>query len=143
MIFVILAYQINQIMRTKNVMTFFLILFMGISSVACAQEKQDHLLSNETFKEVIETKEVQLIDVRTDKEFKEGTIEYAKNIDVLAENFVEEASKLDKTQPVYIFCKSGKRSAKARNILLEEGFENVYELKDGYSKWIPVSGEKN
>lgn len=130
-------------MRIKNGIGFFLILFMGIFSVACAQEKQDHLLSNESFKEVIESKEVQLIDVRTEKEFNEGTIEYAKNIDVLGDSFIEEASKLDKSQPVYIFCKSGKRSAKARNILLEEGFENVYELKEGYSKWEVVSELNN
>lgn len=130
-------------MRIKNGIGFFLILFMGIFSVACAQEKQDHLLSNESFKEVIESKEVQLIDVRTEKEFNEGTIEYAKNIDVLGDSFIEEASKLDKSQPVYIFCKSGKRSAKARKILLEEGFENVYELKEGYSKWEVVSELNN
>ncbi len=130
-------------MRIKNAMMFFLILFMGVSTVACAQEKQDHLLSNEAFKEVIEAKEVQLVDVRTEKEFNEGTIEYAKNIDVLGTDFIDEANKLDKTQPVYIFCKSGKRSAKARNMLLEEGFEKVYELKEGYSKWGTVSELNN
>lgn len=141
MIIVILAYQIKQIMRTKNVMKFFLVLCMGISTVACAQEKKDHLMSNETFKEVIETNKVQLLDVRTEKEFNEGTIEYAQNIDVLQDNFLEEANKLDKSQPLYIFCKSGKRSAKARNMLLEQGFEKVYELKEGYSKWNTTSVE--
>ncbi|MEK6494973.1 rhodanese-like domain-containing protein [Myroides odoratimimus] len=100
-----------------------------------SQEKATHLLNNENFKKAIETTEVQLLDVRTDKEFSEGTIEYAKNINVLEEDFIDKTKTLSKEEPVYIFCKSGKRSEKARNILLEQGFKTVYELDGGYTKW--------
>ena len=100
-----------------------------------SQEKAAHLLNNESFKKAIETTEVQLLDVRTDKEFSEGTIEYAKNINVLEEDFIDKTKTLSKEEPVYIFCKSGKRSEKARNILLEQGFKTVYELDGGYTKW--------
>lgn len=100
-----------------------------------SQEKAAHLLNNESFKKAIENTEVQLVDVRTDKEFSEGTIEYAKNINVLEDSFVDKTKELSKDEPVYIFCKSGKRSEKARNILLEQGFKTVYELDGGYAKW--------
>lgn len=103
-----------------------------------SQEKAAHLLSNENFKKAIEATEVQLLDVRTDKEFSEGTIEYAKNINVLEEDFIDKTKTLSKEEPVYIFCKSGKRSEKARNILLEQGFKTVYELDGGYTKWEEV-----
>ncbi|MFM9401975.1 rhodanese-like domain-containing protein [Myroides odoratimimus] len=100
-----------------------------------SQEKVAHLLNNGNFKKAIEATEVQLLDVRTDKEFSEGTIEYAKNINVLEEDFIDKTKTLSKEEPVYIFCKSGKRSEKARNILLEQGFKTVYELDGGYTKW--------
>jgi rhodanese-related sulfurtransferase len=37
--------------------------------------------------------------------------------------------KLDKTQPVYIYCRSGNRSAKSAIRLQEMGFEKIYDLE--------------
>jgi rhodanese-related sulfurtransferase len=31
-----------------------------------------------------------------------------------------------------LICRSGKRSLEAGNLLLKEGFENVYNVKDGF-----------
>ncbi|MGS4344418.1 rhodanese-like domain-containing protein [Myroides odoratus] len=86
------------------------------------------------FESQIETKKVQLIDVRTPKEYKEGTILNAVNIDFLDEGFLKNIEQLDKKQPVYIFCQSGKRSAAAATKLQEAGFE-VIELAGGYKAW--------
>lgn len=86
------------------------------------------------FESQIETKKVQLIDVRTPKEYKEGTILNAVNIDFLDEGFSKNIEQLDKKQPVYIFCQSGKRSAAAATKLQEAGFE-VIELAGGYKAW--------
>ena len=99
------------------------------------QEQQLDLLNVASFeKEMISNKGV-LIDIRTPAEFKEGTIEGARNIDFLDDTFKTEISELDKTEPVYIFCKSGGRSAKAHKLLKEEGFEKVYELDGGFTAW--------
>lgn len=114
-------------------LSFIVIILVTVSGYS--QEKAAHLLNNESFKKAIENTEVQLVDVRTDKEFSEGTIEYAKNINVLEDSFIDKTKELSKDEPVYIFCKSGKRSEKARNILLEQGFKTVYELDGGYAKW--------
>ena len=42
---------------------------------------------------------------------------------------------LNKDEPVYIFCRSGNRSQKARQIMLEHGFTQVYDLDGGYNAW--------
>lgn len=77
----------------------------------------------------------QIIDVRTVKEFKEGHIRNSQNICVSDDNFEERASALDKNKPVYVYCRSGKRSAKAAEILKEMGFKEVYDLDGGYLNW--------
>ncbi|MDM1503375.1 rhodanese-like domain-containing protein [Myroides marinus] len=125
-------------MKNLNVLTLVLIALLTFSFTAYSQEKAAHLLNNTSFQKEIEKTEVQLVDVRTPKEYAEGTIEYAKNIDFLNENFLEQTKTLSKDKPVYIFCKSGKRSEKARNTLLENGFKQVYELDGGYTKWVEV-----
>lgn len=122
-------------MKKHNVLILLFIVMLSVSFTGYSQDKADHLLNNSSFQQVIEQTEVQLIDVRTPKEFSEGTIEYAKNMDFLGENFLEQTKDLSKDKPLYIFCKSGKRSEKARNLLLENGFKEVYELEGGYTKW--------
>ncbi len=77
----------------------------------------------------------QLIDVRTPAEFSEGTLDNAQNIDFLADDFRANIQTLNKNEPVYLFCRSGNRSEKSRNILLEEGFSEVYDLEGGYKAW--------
>ena len=83
---------------------------------------------------------VQLLDVRTPLEYVEGHIPGALNIDWLAEGFIEAAqAALDPERPVLIYCRRGRRSAEAANVLDSLSY-NVYNLKDGYNKW-KESGE--
>jgi rhodanese-related sulfurtransferase len=93
-------------------------------------------VSKKEFKEKLaELKDVQLIDVRTPGEFKQGTIEGARNIDFRSEDFETEISKLDKSKPVMIFCQAGGRSARALNQFEDLGFTFVLELEGGYGNW--------
>lgn len=83
----------------------------------------------------ISSDEVQLIDIRTPKEFKDGHIKGAKNIDFLADDFMYHFEKLDKSEPVYIYCRSGNRSSKASAKLAKAGFTEIIDLKGGYKAW--------
>lgn len=79
---------------------------------------------------------VQLLDVRTAKECANGTIKNALEIDITATNFEQQAIKsLDKSKPVYIYCRSGGRSLIASKILTEKGYK-VYNVEGGYMAWI-------
>ena len=78
---------------------------------------------------------IQLLDVRTPSEWAEGVIENAIEINVTANNFENIAlEKLDKTKPVYIYCRSGGRSKIASELLLKKGFE-TYNVLGGYNEW--------
>jgi len=93
------------------------------------------LLCVEEFATHIKDKNVQLLDVRTEKEFVESHIEKAKNFDIQSEKFNELALTLDKNKPVYLYCRSGKRSKKASIELQKLGFQKIYDLKGGFSAW--------
>lgn len=93
------------------------------------------LLDIATFKEGIANPNIQLIDVRTPKEYEEGHIENATLIDYFSSNFKENLLTLDKEKPLYLYCKSGGRSGKASKILANMGFKEVYDLKGGYMAW--------
>lgn len=78
---------------------------------------------------------VQLVDVRTPSEYKEGYIQGAININVKDSSFVIKAdSVLDKSIPVAVYCKGGVRSKKAAGKLVDKGYK-VYNLQKGFDEW--------
>ncbi len=94
------------------------------------------ILGRASYKEAIQNKEVQLVDVRTNREFRKGHLARAINIDFYkASRFRLEFEKLDKSKPVYIYCRSGHRSQKAGKRLLGLGFSKVYDLEGGLNNW--------
>lgn len=119
----------------KNIV---LILTLISTLVACNAQQKDNIeiLSATEFKKAVTNKEVQLVDVRTPEEFKEGEIDDALNIDFLQnESFTTQFEKLDKEEPVYIYCRSGNRSGKAANQLQKMGFKEIYDLEGGYMNY--------
>ena len=76
----------------------------------------------------------QIVDVRTPEEFEGGYIDGAINIDFLEEGFLEKMNAtLNKEETVYIYCRSGGRSAKAANQLEAAGYRDIIELESGFS----------
>ncbi len=77
-----------------------------------------------------------LVDVRTPQEIKEtGTVKGAMNIDYRAKGYSKKILSLDKTKKYFFYCKSGGRSGKTVQYLLDNGFKNVNYLKDaGYTE---------
>lgn len=72
------------------------------------------------FKELI-SKGGQIIDVRTQEEYKSGHIFNSKNIPL--QRLQSDLKNLDIKKPVITCCASGMRSASAANILKDKGFE--------------------
>ena len=72
-----------------------------------------------------------LIDVRTPEEFIEKRALESINIDFYDENFNDDILKISKDDDVYIYCRSGRRSELTVRFLLENGFENVYNVNSG------------
>lgn len=122
----------------------FLGLFLAVAGASCQQqtdakqadENTVEVISVADFAAGIAADEVQVIDVRTPEEVNQGTIAGAMHIDFYADDFQAQLEeKLDKDQPVYLFCRSGNRSNKAANMMAEMGFTKVYDLDGGWIAW--------
>ena len=87
------------------------------------------------FQTLIANPVVQLLDVRAQDEFDEGHIAGAKLIDVNDSTFVEQCkAQLDVSRPVAVYCRSGRRSARAANLLAGQGYK-VTNLAGGVISW--------
>lgn len=94
------------------------------------------LLNTADYKKAVINKDVQLVDVRTPGEYRKGHLAKAKNINFYAKTqFVNAFEKLDKSKPLYIYCRSGHRSRKAAMKLIDMGFIKIYDLKGGINNW--------
>ncbi|CAN0602259.1 unnamed protein product [Ectocarpus sp. 12 AP-2014] len=94
------------------------------------------ILDAAIYAEAIKEKKVQLVDVRTANEFKGGHIKNAINIDFFnSGGFKKFFEKMDKTKPIYLYCRSGARSQKAARRLVDMEISQNNDLKGGYSRW--------
>ena len=123
----------------RNIITaVFMLVALGVSS--CGNEKKEGSTENEVHHISVDEFrnlefEYQLVDVRTPDEYMSGAIEGAKNINYFSADFLENISKLDKERPVVLYCRSGRRSAKAGDNLIQAGFKEVYNVKGGYLEY--------
>nr|WP_299338953.1 rhodanese-like domain-containing protein [Allomuricauda sp.] len=120
----------------KGTFLYSILLFLGLS---CKPDREPKVVvvNKAVFRSEIMGKDVQLVDVRTTKEYELGHIEDAINFDVkdsLA--FLKQISTLDKEEPVYLYCKKGGRSNRAVQILKEKGFHTIFDYSGGYDDWI-------
>ena len=117
-------------------------LFAGIcllfaSLFSCQQKKAEfRSVSVDDFVAALSHPDVQGLDVRTPAEYSEGHIPGCININVLDEaTFATYAdSLLEKSRPVALYCRSGKRSKKAADMLTKNGYD-VIELSTGFNGW--------
>ena len=93
-------------------------------------------LSADAFEKMLqEDGAAQLVDVRTPEEYAAGHIPGAINIDWFADDFIDKAkASLTTDRPVMVYCRSGKRSAKAAWKLDGNEFR-TYNLLGGYLGW--------
>ena len=81
------------------------------------------------------SKDIIILDVRTNEEFKTGHIDGAINIDFYSKLFNSAVKKIDKGSSLYVYCKSGSRSEGAVKVLKRLGFRNIFNLKGGIQSW--------
>jgi rhodanese-related sulfurtransferase len=82
------------------------------------------------------SKEIVLIDVRTDGEVGRGKIQNALHIDISKPDFNNKIAALDKNKEYIVYCAVGGRSATALNRMQQIGFKKVYNMMGGYNSWI-------
>lgn len=98
-------------------------------------------VSVDEFQHLIADSSVIRLDVRTAKEFDEGHITNAVNIDVLQPDFLHKVlSSLPRKRTIAVNCRSGKRSKKAAELLAKKGYK-VVELDTGFNGWLEEGKE--
>ncbi len=78
---------------------------------------------------------VVLLDVRTAQEVASGIIPGAVHIDISRPDFIEKINQLDKSKSYVVYCRSGRRSVSACNMMANEGFQQLYNLQGGILSW--------
>ena len=120
----------------KVIKNFALLLLLGVALLGTSNAySQVNNLNLDGFVTKLKTMpNAQLLDVRSPGEWAQGKIGSSKLISVADPNFLEQASKLDKSKPVFVYCAVGGRSSRASAILQQAGFKQVYNLTGaGYS----------
>ena len=83
-----------------------------------------------------------VIDVRTPQEYGEGHLQGAMNIDVQSGSFEQQVSELETGGSYLVYCRSGNRSARAVEIMVKLGFQQVVDgggLQDAaHATGLPV-----
>ncbi len=111
----------------------YLLTFLGLTA-ACGQRNYENA-DVKQFAELIGGENVVVLDVRTAEEYADGHLAGALNIDVNADGFVQAAKEaLPTEKTIAVYCRGGRRSVKACELLDAEGFQTV-NLKGGYMAW--------
>jgi rhodanese-related sulfurtransferase len=88
------------------------------------------------FEKKMQSGSVQLLDVRTAGEYKNGHLKNALQADwTNTAQFADRIQYLDKNRPVLVYCASGGRSAAAAQYLKAKGFTSVQNLEGGLTAW--------
>ena len=127
----------------KTIYLFFFVTVFSLGLWACTGNKDIKYknLSSAQFEELIKNPNVQLVDVRTLAEHMEGHIPGSLNINVKDEQFASCTDDLlDKGKDVAVYCRSGRRSRTAAELLVKKGFK-VYNLDKGILNWMEEGRE--
>lgn len=117
----------------KLVYLFSILLYLGTTNTFAQTHKTKYTaVPVEKADKILAKKNMVVLDVRTPEEVAEGYIPGAINYNFNGPNFKEQLSALDKNKPYLVYCRSGKRSGKAIEIMKAMGFKKLYELNEGF-----------
>ena len=130
----------------KSIYFYLFITAFSLGMWACTSKEEKYKnLTSAQFEQLIKDSTIQLVDVRTVAEYTEGYIPGSLNINVKDEEgfplAVDEL--LDKDRPVAVYCRSGRRSRTAAELLIKKGFQKVYNLDKGITNWLEEGREIN
>lgn len=91
--------------------------------------------------QLLNDRDVQVIDVRSAEEFAGGSLQHARNIPLA--DIAAQAAQLPKDKPALVVCKAGSRASMAAVKLRSAGISEVFILAGGLDAWrsagLPVT----
>ena len=101
---------------------------LALTALGKNQKNSDDVEAN-NIENLVKNKEF-LLDVREEYEYQEGHIKGAVNLPL--REILSQKDSLPKDKDIYVYCRSGHRSADAVNFLKSLGFEKVHNIEGGF-----------
>ena len=101
---------------------------LALSVISKSEENSTDVEAND-IENLLKNKEF-LLDVREEYEYQDGHIKGAINLPL--REILEKKDTLPKDKDIYVYCRSGHRSADAVNFLKSLGFEKVHNIDGGF-----------
>ena len=101
---------------------------LALSAISKSEENSTDVEASDIGK-LVKNKEF-LLDVREEYEYQDGHIKGAINLPL--REILEKKDTLPKDKDIYVYCRSGHRSADAVNFLKSLGFEKVHNVDGGF-----------
>ena len=101
---------------------------LALSAISKSEENSTDVEASDIGK-LVKNKEF-LLDVREEYEYQDGHIKGAVNLPL--REILEKKDTLPKDKDIYVYCRSGHRSADAVNFLKSLGFEKVHNVEGGF-----------
>ena len=84
-------------------------------------------------REQLENGDIHLVDVREQVEFAGSRVAEARSLPL--SELEKRHTELDHSKPIYVMCRTGRRSAEAQKLLARLGFQNVINVSGGIEEW--------
>lgn len=95
-------------------------------------------------KQAVDATDVQFIDVRTPEEYEAGHAYRARNIPL--DKLMDNLGVIEKNEPVYLICQTGRRSLQAAKMLNGAGYTQTISIAGGTTAWqeagLPMAGKQ-
>lgn len=114
-----------------------LMTILGAALLSHGMWADDHFenASPEKFLELIEQGDGIILDVRTPDEVAQGHLPGASILNFYDDDFERKLNLMRKDIPIYVYCRSGGRSARAAEMMKKNGFADVHNLLGGIGAW--------
>lgn len=124
----------------RHLLTTFVVAILAVALAACSDGATAtsgvRVADAQDVAELIEDEPERIvIDVRTPAEYAEGHLEGAVLVDYNAPDFADRIAEFDPEAEYVIYCRSGNRSAGARDVMTDLGFADVVDVEGGIIAW--------
>ena len=125
----------------KKLVTLLMTLVLASSAYACGMGERVDGYENANVKHAYEHWQAGenspvpfvFLDVRTAEEYAEAHVQGAVLIPL--QQLEGRLNEVPKEKRVYVYCRSGKRSVAASNMLVKAGFTNIENIEGGIQAW--------
>lgn len=123
-------------MGIRGITAFLLTLSVALFLAGCGPKEISPAKMQKLMKQYEGTDELVVLDLRGTAKYNQGHISGADNYHFYSNNFEKRIEELSEKEPILIiYCGTGLKTGKARDIVKKYPFKKVYILEKGLKSW--------